>query len=164
MSENHRRQLRRPGSYGSIREKSSDHLFHAISDASGFAAPVSRFRVWRTRSGIYDLCPEKPPSIPIQLSFARITIWPSASPGQRIVSLSGRETWSTQAAVQFVIDEAAHRNLQRRIHADPATGPRGVKSEFMEILVEVEGSNNRAKQTRYLTHRYLDLPLPLRLR
>jgi hypothetical protein len=76
--------------------------------------------------------------------------------------LSGRETWSTQAAVQFVIDEAAQRNLQRRIDADPATGPRGVKSEFLEILVEVEGSSNRAKQTRYLTHRYLDVALPLR--
>lgn len=99
-----------------------------------------------------------------ELSFARITIWPSASQGQRIVSLSGRETWSTQAAVQFVIDEDAQRNLQLRIEADPPTGPRGVKSEFLEILVEVEGLNNRAKHTRYVTHRYLDVPLPLRFR
>ena len=99
-----------------------------------------------------------------ELSFARITIWPSASQGQRIVSLSGRETWSTEAAVQFVIDEDAQRNLQRRIDADPPTGPLGVKSEFLEILVEVEGSNNRVKHTRYVTHRYLDVPMPLRFR
>lgn len=98
------------------------------------------------------------------VSFARISIWPSSSPEQRMMIVSGRETWSTEAAVRFLIGEQAQRKLQQRIDADPTEGPRGVKSEHLEIVVEAEGMNNRATRVDYLTHRYLKVPLPLRFR
>lgn len=98
------------------------------------------------------------------VSFARISIWPSSSAEQRIMIVSGRETWSTEAAVRFLIEERAQRKLQQTIEADPSEGPRGVKSEHLEIVVEVEGMNNRATRVDYLTHRYLKVPLPLRFR
>ena len=44
----------------------------------------------------------------------------------------------------------------------PPTGSSGVKSKLVEMLVEANGTNNRAKPTRYLTHRYLDDLLRLR--
>lgn len=97
-------------------------------------------------------------------SFARISIWPSSSPEQRIMMVSGRETWSTEAAVEYLIEEKAQRELQQRMDADPPEGPRGVKSEHLEIVVEVEGLNNRAVRVEYIAHRYLKVPLPLRFR
>ena len=78
--------------------------------------------------------------------------------------VSGRETWSTEAAVEYLIEEKAQRELQQRMDADPPEGPRGVKSEHLEIVVEVEGLNNRAVRVEYIAHRYLKVPLPLRFR
>ena len=131
------------------------HAFEFIPTGAG---ALRNLRPLAGEDEVYP-SPAKP-----ERSFARITIWPSASPGQRIVCLSGRETWSTQAAVRFVLDEMQQRKLQQLIDSDPFDGLRGVKSEFLEILLEVEGPNNWAKQSHYVTHRYLDVPLPLRFR
>jgi len=54
--------------------------------------------------------------------------------------------------------------IEQRIEADPPEGPRGVKSEHPEIVVEVEGMGNRVVRAVYATHRYLKVPLPLRFR
>jgi hypothetical protein len=95
------------------------------------------------------------------LSFARISIWPSSSPEQRIMIVSGRETWSTEGAVRFLIRERTQREWQERIDEDPPEGARGVKSEHLEIVVEVEGMSNRAVRAVYVTDRYLRVTLPL---
>lgn len=95
-------------------------------------------------------------------SYARITLWPSASPEHRILSLSGRETWATQAAAQYAVDPVEQRALEMRLMSDPPQSPRGTKSPYFEILLKVQGKNNRVQQTSYLTHRYLEVPLPLR--
>lgn len=98
------------------------------------------------------------------VSFARITVWPSSSPGTRILYLSGRETWATQASVQYLVDAAEQKDLQARLDADPPQGPRGAKGPYLEVLLRVEGRNNRFQQCVYVTHRYLEVALPLRFR
>jgi len=98
------------------------------------------------------------------VSHARITLWPSATAERSILYLSGRETWATQAAAQFVVDPQEQALLQQKLDADPETGPRGKKSPFWEVLLRVEGENNRARRTQYVTHRYLEVPQPLRFR
>ena len=69
--------------------------------------------------------------------------------------LSGIETWSTQGAAQYVLERANLADLQKRIDADLLDGPRGRKSPFFQVLLRVEGKNNRVRATSYITHRYL---------
>jgi len=99
-----------------------------------------------------------------EVSYSRVTLWPSATPGHRILSFSGRETWATQASVQFAVDPQEQTALQARLDADPANGPRGAKSAYFEVLLKVLGKNNRVQRTEYVSHRYLEVPLPLRFR
>jgi len=91
----------------------------------------------------------------VSTSYAVITVWPCLQPGRRILYLSGIETWSTQGAALFVLDAARMRELQQRLDRDPDNGPRGRKSPFFQVLLQVEAKNNALRSVRYVTHRYL---------
>ncbi|MGQ9916295.1 MAG: hypothetical protein ACUVS7_02650 [Bryobacteraceae bacterium] len=47
------------------------------------------------------------------------------------------------------------RELQQRLDRDPDHGPRGRKSPFFHVLLQVEAKSNAFRSARYLTHRYL---------
>lgn len=94
----------------------------------------------------------------VSTSYAVISLWPGLTPGQRIMYLSGIETWSTEGAAQFVLDAGHLTELNERMKQDPVDGPLGRKSPFFQVLLRVEGKNNRFRAVSYLTHRYLPVP------
>lgn len=87
--------------------------------------------------------------------YAVLSVWPGRKPGTRILHFSGTSTWSTQGAAQFSIDRDSLIDLERRLSADPDQGPRGRKGPYMQVLVQVEGKNNRVRGAKYVSHRYL---------
>lgn len=91
----------------------------------------------------------------VNTSYAVISLWRGKQPHNRTLYLSGIETWSTQGAAQYAIDPDRLRDLQQRIDQDPLDGPRGKKGPFFQVLIRVEGKNNRARTSAYVTHRYL---------
>jgi hypothetical protein len=91
----------------------------------------------------------------VNTSYAVISLWPGSQADRRMMYLSGIETWSTQGAAQYVIDPERLADLARRLSADPPDGPRGRKSPFFQVLLRVEGKNNRVRNATYVTHRYL---------
>lgn len=91
----------------------------------------------------------------VNTSYAVLTLWPGKLTGNRTLYLSGIETWSTQGAAEYAIDPIRLADLQHRIDQDPPDGPRGRKSPFFQVLIRVEGKNNRVRTTNYITHRYL---------
>lgn len=91
----------------------------------------------------------------VSTSFAVVTVWPCLQPGRRILYLSGIETWATQGAALFVLDASRIRELQQTLGSDPDNGPRGRKTPFFQVLLQVEAKSNAVRSTRYVTHRYL---------
>ena len=91
----------------------------------------------------------------VNTSYAVVSLWPGTPREMRMLYLSGIETWSTQGAAQHVLERANLADLQKRLDADPLDGPRGRKSPFFQVLLRVEGKNNRVRATSYITHRYL---------
>jgi hypothetical protein len=94
----------------------------------------------------------------VNVDYAVLSLWPGKLSGTRILYLSGVNTWSTQGAAQFVIDPQKMSDLQRRLDSDPADGSRGKKSPFFQVLIQVEGKNNRVRNSSYISHRYLIQP------
>jgi hypothetical protein len=94
----------------------------------------------------------------VNIDYAVVSLWPGKKPGTRILYVSGVNTWSTQGAAQFVLDNNKLAELQQRLDADAPKGPRGNKSPFFQILLQVEGKNNRVRGARYISHRYLPSP------
>lgn len=94
-------------------------------------------------------------TVGVSTSYAVLSLWPGRQPNTRMLYLSGLETWSTQGAANFAIDQDRLTDLQRRIDQDPPNGPRGKKSPYFQVLIRVEGKNNRARASTYVTHRYL---------
>lgn len=97
----------------------------------------------------------------VTTSFAVLSLWPGSTPGTRMLYLSGIETWATQGAAHYAIDPVRLRELQTFIEADPLDGPRGKKSPYFQVLIRVEGKNNRVRNSMYITHRYLPAAIPL---
>jgi hypothetical protein len=91
----------------------------------------------------------------VTTSYAVLSLWPGNQPGTRLLYLSGIETWSTQGAAHYAIDPERLSELQRKIDQDPADGPRGRKNPYFQVLIRVEGKNNRVRTVSYVTHRYL---------
>lgn len=91
----------------------------------------------------------------VNTSYAVLSLWPGRHDRTRMIYLSGIETWSTQGAANFAINPERLADLQRRLDADPPMGPRGKKSPYFQVLIRVEGKNNRLRSSTYLTHRYL---------
>lgn len=96
----------------------------------------------------------------VSTSWALISLWPGLTPGRRIIYLSGIETWSTQGAAQFVLDADRLAELNKHLAEDPAEGPLGRKSPYFQVLLRVEGKDNRLRSASYQTHRYLPEPAP----
>jgi hypothetical protein len=91
----------------------------------------------------------------VDVDYALVSLWPGESPDTFILHLSGTHTWATQAAAQFVTDAAKLSDLDQRVALDPPQGPRGKKSPHLQVLLQVEGKNNRVRNVRYATHHYL---------
>lgn len=91
----------------------------------------------------------------VSTSHALVSLWPSSNPRHRLMYISGIQTWSTQAAAEYVLDHERQADLQRRLDADPEMSRRGKRSPFFQVLLRVEGKNNRSRAVSYVTHRYL---------
>jgi hypothetical protein len=91
----------------------------------------------------------------VSTSYALVTLWPGLKPVWRILYLSGIETWSTQGAAQYVLDDGRMRELQQLLDRDPEHGPRGRKSPYFQVLLRVEAKDTAVRSVQYLTHRYL---------
>jgi hypothetical protein len=98
---------------------------------------------------------EPNPGKGVDVDYALVSLWPGETQGTVILHLSGTHTWSTQAAAQFVTDPEKLRALEDRMAQDPAEGPRGAKSPYFQLLLQVEGKNNRLRSVRYQSHHYL---------
>ncbi|MGJ5818504.1 hypothetical protein [Paludibaculum fermentans] len=94
-------------------------------------------------------------TVGVSTSYAVLSLWPGRQPHTRMIYLSGIETWATQGAANYAIDRDRLLDLQRRIDQDPPNGPRGKKSPYFQVLIRVEGKNNRVRTSSYITHRYL---------
>lgn len=86
-----------------------------------------------------------------------LTVYPGESPGTRILYASGMHSWTTNGVAQYAIQEDQLLELDRRLTADPTDGPRGRKSPYFQVLVEVEGKNDQVRHVQYVTHRYLKM-------
>jgi hypothetical protein len=94
----------------------------------------------------------------VSVDYGVLSMWPGKVPGTRILYLSGVNSWTTQGIAEFVIDNEKLVDLQTRLDSDPADGPRGRRSPFFQILIQVEGKNGRARSSKYVSHRYLAEP------
>jgi hypothetical protein len=90
----------------------------------------------------------------VDTSYAVISLWPGKRNDIRILYLSGITTWATQGAAQYLVDRDKLQQLQTRLDADPPKGQHGKRSGFFQVLVRVEGKNNRVRTAEYVTHRY----------
>lgn len=88
-------------------------------------------------------------------TYSLVSMWPGTQPDRRILRLGGMHSWSTNGAVQFVMDPAHQATLQRALNADPPDGPRGRKSPYFEVLLRLEGKSEQVRSIQYVTHRYL---------
>ncbi|MBM3763153.1 MAG: hypothetical protein FJW36_23280 [Acidobacteria bacterium] len=95
----------------------------------------------------------------VLLDYAVISLWPGKEAGTRILYISGVNTWSTEGAAKFMLDDNQLADLQRRLDADPAEGPRGRKGPFFQVLLQLEGKDNRVRGAKYISHRYLGATL-----
>lgn len=91
----------------------------------------------------------------VDTSYAVLHLWPGKQPAHRILYLTGITTWATEGAAHFAVDSEKLSDLQIRLDADPPEGPKGKKSPFFEVLIRIEGKNNRFRTANYVTHRYL---------
>jgi hypothetical protein len=91
----------------------------------------------------------------ISTSYALISLWPSVTPGRRILFIGGVHTWATQAATEFVLQPDQLRHMAREFDMDRNTGRRGQVSPFFQVLLRVEGRENHSQKVEYVTHHYL---------
>lgn len=87
-----------------------------------------------------------------------LTIYPGAEPETRTLYLSGLHSWTTSGAAQYAVSPEHLAELDSRLAADPPNGPRGRKSPYFQVLLEVEGKADQVRHVQYVTHRYLPLP------
>jgi len=86
-----------------------------------------------------------------------LTVYPGESPGTRILYASGMHSWTTNGVAQYAIQADHLLELDRRLTADPTDGPRGRKSPYFQVLLEVEGKDDQVRHVQYVTHRYLKM-------
>jgi hypothetical protein len=91
----------------------------------------------------------------ISTSYALVSLWPSVTPGRRILFVGGVHTWATQAATEFVLQPDQLRRMAREFDTDRNTGRRGPVSPFFQVLLRVEGRENHSQRVEYVTHHYL---------
>jgi hypothetical protein len=54
------------------------------------------------------------------------------------------------------LDLKSQDDLERRMAADPPSGPRGRKGPYYQVLIRTEGKNDQVRSFEYVAHRYLD--------
>ena len=91
----------------------------------------------------------------ISTSYALISLWPSVTPGRRILFVGGVHTWATQSATEFVLQPDQLRRMAREFDTDRKTMRRGPGSPFFQLLLRVEGRENHSQRVEYVTHHYL---------
>jgi hypothetical protein len=92
----------------------------------------------------------------VSTSYATIIVWPGTSEERRLILVSGISSWCTMAAAKFALDERSLADLDRRLAADPAEGPRGRKGPYYQVLIRTEGRNDQVRSYEYVAHRYLE--------
>ena len=95
----------------------------------------------------------------VSVTHALLSVFSDVRPGTRILYASGIHSWATNGATQFAVDEAKLRDLAARLARDPDDGPRGKRSPSFQVLLRVEGKNEKTRSVDYITHRYLPSPL-----
>ena len=96
----------------------------------------------------------------ISTSYALVSLWPSVTPGRRILLISGVHTWATQAATEFALQPDELRKMARIFEADH-NGAHGKPSPYFQILLKVEGRGNTSQKVEYVTHHYLPADIKL---
>lgn len=94
----------------------------------------------------------------VSTAYAVISLYPGLAPGKRLLHIGGLHTWCTQAAAEFILDPRQLRSLRTAFEQDRKDGKRGKPSPFFQILLRVEGQENRLHAVEYVTHHYLYLP------
>jgi hypothetical protein len=91
---------------------------------------------------------------------AIITVWPGKVPGRRIMVLSGRQTWGTQAAAEYVTEPGYLRELNR--HLADCQHRAGARShpDFFQVLLRVEIRDHQPVSIGYVTHHDLAVDAP----
>jgi hypothetical protein len=91
----------------------------------------------------------------VSTSYALIGLWQGINKDRRILFIGGVHTWATQAATEFVLNPERLREMAIAFARDRSTGERGPVSPYFEILLKVEGREDRPLQVEYVTHRYV---------
>lgn len=92
----------------------------------------------------------------VSTSHATVCVWPGTSETRRLILISGINSWCTLAAARYALDPSSQADLERRLAADPPSGPRGRKGPFFQVLIRTEGKYDQVRSFEYVAHRYLD--------
>jgi hypothetical protein len=86
----------------------------------------------------------------VSRSYGLVSYWTRPETGGRILLMSGIESWATLGAVEFITGEQYLHELEGLLAKDfPA------ESSGVEVLVEIQGHEDRPVSVRYVTHRVL---------
>lgn len=86
----------------------------------------------------------------ISRSYGLISFWTKTETGGRVLSMSGITSWATQGTVMYITGEAYLRDLEHRL-----AGAFKEDSPGIQVLVEIQGRDDRAISVHYVTHRVL---------
>jgi hypothetical protein len=92
--------------------------------------------------------------------YAIVTVWPGKLPGRRIMVLSGRQTWGTQAAAEYVTEPGYLRELNRHLADCQRRAALSSHPDFFQVLLRVEIRDNQPVSIGYLTHHDLAVDAP----
>ena len=84
-------------------------------------------------------------------SYGLVSYWTKPETGGRVMLLSGIESWATQGTVMYITNEQSLRDLEQRLEPDFNDS----ESKGVQVLVEIQGRDDRALSIRYVTHRVL---------
>lgn len=91
----------------------------------------------------------------VSVTHALLSVFPGAARATRIIHVGGIHSWGTYGAVLFIVDEGHLRSLDERLARDPDNGPRGQRSGSFQVLLRIEGKNDKVRAVEYVTHKYL---------
>ncbi len=86
----------------------------------------------------------------VSRSYGLVSYWTKPETGGRVLLMSGIESWATQGAVMYITAEASLRDLESRLAGKLRDDSKGV-----QVLVEIQGREDRAVNVHYVTHRVL---------
>lgn len=87
----------------------------------------------------------------VSRSYGLVSYWTKPETGGRVMLLSGIESWATQGTVMYITSEQNLRDLEQRLGPDFSDS----ESRGVQVLVEIQGRDDRALSIRYVTHRVL---------